>query len=110
MSSAEQSKVVVLLLLIHCILLPPLFCGEFMAGPCFVVHYLVSSLQSSRWERKIAGCFTLISFQRHLTVSVLCRYLTVLWVGLQCVIVAFPSQYSLTFSSFLLKVNFKNPH
>ena len=39
--SAEQSKAVVLLLLMHCLLLPPLFCGGFMVGPCFVVHYLV---------------------------------------------------------------------
>ena len=43
MTSAEHSKVVVLLMLIHCLLLPPLFCGEFMVGPCYVVHYLVSS-------------------------------------------------------------------
>ena len=33
---------VFLLLLIHSLLLPPLFCGG-MVGPCFVVHYLVSS-------------------------------------------------------------------
>ena len=62
MSSAEHSKAVVL---IHCLLLPPLLCvcvgGGVMVGPCFVVHYLVSSLQSSRWERLIAGCFTLIA-------------------------------------------------
>ena len=44
MSSAEHSKVVVLLLNIHCLLLPPLFCrGGGIVGPCFVVHYLVSS-------------------------------------------------------------------
>ena len=66
MSSAEHSKAVVL---IQCLLLPPLLCvcvGGGMVGPCFVVHYLVSSLQSSRWERLIAGCFTLIDF--------LCRF------------------------------------
>ena len=40
-----------------------IFCGEFMVGPCFVVHYLVSSLQSSPWERNIAGCFILIVCQ-----------------------------------------------
>ena len=76
MSSAEHSKAVVLLLLIHCLLLPPLFCGEFMVGPSFAVHYLVSCLQSSGWERKIAGCFTLIAFQFQLTVSILCLYLS----------------------------------
>ena len=32
-----------MLVLIQCLLLPPLFCCGFMVGPCFVVHYLVSS-------------------------------------------------------------------
>ena len=41
-SSVEHSKAAALLLLIHCVLLPPLFCVV-MFGPCFVVHYLVSS-------------------------------------------------------------------
>ena len=48
MNSAEHSKAVVLLLLIHCLVLPSLFCGGgggggVTAGPRFVVHYLVSS-------------------------------------------------------------------
>ena len=44
MTLAEHSKVVVLLLLVLCLLLPPLFCvGDVMVGPCFVVPYLVSS-------------------------------------------------------------------
>ena len=49
--AAVHSKAVVLLLLIHCLLLLPLFCGGFVFGPCFVVQYLVSFivLQSSRW-------------------------------------------------------------
>ena len=46
---------VVLLLLIHCVLLPPLFCvfvrGVVMFGHCIVVYYLVSFLvlQSPGW-------------------------------------------------------------
>ena len=50
MTSAENSKAVFLLLLIHCLLLPPLFCVcvwgggvGVMVGSCFIVHYLVSS-------------------------------------------------------------------
>ena len=43
----EHSKVVALLLLIHCSLLPPLcvclWGGGGMVGSCFVVHYLVYS-------------------------------------------------------------------
>ena len=41
--AAVRSKVVVLLLLIHCLLLLPLFYGDFVFGPCFVVQYLVLS-------------------------------------------------------------------
>ena len=69
-----------------------------MVGPCFVEHYLFLVLQSSRWERKRAGCFTLIAFKCHLTViSVLCLIHTVLWVGLQYVIDTFPSHTHLIF-------------
>ena len=39
----ENAKAVFLFLLIHCLLLAPLLCGRFMVGPCFVVHFLVSS-------------------------------------------------------------------
>ena len=42
MTSAKHSKAVVVLL-IHCLLLPPLFYAFFMVGPCFDAHYLVSS-------------------------------------------------------------------
>ena len=43
MSSAEHSKAAVLLLLSHCLLLPPhCFVVGGMVWPCFVVHYLVS--------------------------------------------------------------------
>ena len=38
-----------------------------------------------------ADCFTLIAFEYRLTVSVLCLFLAVPWVDLQCVVVAFPS-------------------
>ena len=42
MTSTERFKAVVLLLLMHCLLLPPLFCGVCVYGSCFVVQYLVS--------------------------------------------------------------------
>ena len=43
-------------------------------------------------EEKIAGCFPLIVFLLALliVVSALCLFLTVSWIGLQCVIVTFP--------------------
>ena len=48
-----DSKAAVMLLLIICLLLLPLFCGGFLFGPCFVVQYLVSFLvfQSHFWGR-----------------------------------------------------------
>ena len=75
-----------------------------MGGPYFVVHYLVSSFAIILLERKGACCFTLIAFQCHLTDSVMCLLTTVhvLWVGLQCVIVAFPSHTNFHFHVILL--------
>ena len=48
-TSADHSKAMVLLLLIHCLLLPLSFYRGLMLSPCLVVHYLVSFrvLQSS---------------------------------------------------------------
>ena len=80
----------VLLLLIHCLLLPQLL------GLWFVVHNLhgsvvpgftMTSLAYPGEER--AGYFTLIAFLCRLTVNVLCPFLVVPWVGLPIVIVAF---------------------
>ena len=57
MTSAENSKAVFLLLLIHCLLLPPLFCGwgggGVMVGSCFIVHYLVSSFSVISLGKKV---------------------------------------------------------
>ena len=58
-----------------------------MFCPCFVVQFkcpLVLQSSRDRWR-----CFTLYSWC-HVAVSVLCLFLTVPWVGMQCVLVAFP--------------------
>ena len=82
-----------------------------MFGPCFAVHYLVYfRVCNHLGGEKKNGCFTLIAFQCHLTVSVLCLFLTVPWVGLQCVIVAFPGHTHLLFHVILLRSNVNNPH
>ena len=39
-----SSKAVLMLFLIHCLLLLPLFCGVLVFNLCFVVHYSVSFL------------------------------------------------------------------
>ena len=43
------------------------------------------------------GSISLIAFQYHVTVNILCLFLTVLWVGLQCVIAAFSCHTHLLF-------------
>ena len=63
-SSAEHSKAVGMLLLIHCLLLPPVCVGG--RGLWFVVffvsHYFVSGFAIISLGKKLAGCFTLIAF------------------------------------------------
>ena len=62
-----------------------------MIGPCYALLSDLSLLQSSG-QGRIAGCFTLIVFllSLFLDFSALCLFLTVPWVGLQCVSMAFP--------------------
>ena len=67
-----------------------------MVGPCFVVHNLVFSFAIISLGKKESwllyfNCL-LMAFD-----SVLCLFLAVLWVGLQCVIVAFPNHTHLLF-------------
>ena len=63
---------------------------------CYALLSGLSLLQSSG-EEEIAGCFTLIVFLHLSVFSALCLFLMVSWVGLQCVIVAFPSHTYLLF-------------
>ena len=62
--------------------------------------YFVSflAMQSSRWgKRELVALLFLIS-SCHVAVIVLCLFLTVLWVGVQCVIVALPGHTHLRFA------------
>ena len=79
-----------MLLLIHWLFVLSLFGVGVVVGPCFALLSGLSLLQSSG-RGKIAGCFTLIVFllALFLVFGALCLFLTVSWVGLQCVIVAF---------------------
>ena len=60
-------------------------------SPCYALLSGLSLLQSPDRGR-IAGCFTLVIFllALFLVLGSLCLFLTLSWVGLQCVIVAFP--------------------
>ena len=71
------SKAMVLLLLIHWLFVLSLFGWVgVVIGPCYAL---------------LSGCFTLIIFLLALSLvhGALCLFLTVSWIGLQCVIVAF---------------------
>ena len=66
---------------------------------------LFSTLCHSRFAilmGKRAGYFTLTVFLILVTFKVLCLFLMILWVGLQCVIVVFPAQFHLLCSVLYL--------
>ena len=77
----------------------------FVFGPCFAEQYLVSFLVSHLDGEEGAGRFTLLAFSCQVTVSVLCLFLVLPWIDLQCVIVIFRA-YSLTFWSIKFQVSF----
>ena len=60
-----------------------------IVAPCYVMQYLVSTYRLAIiWLRKRE--LVALSYCCHVAVSVLCLFLTVSWVGLWSVIVAFP--------------------
>ena len=72
------------------------YCRGFMSGLCFAIQYFMSFWICYHLDgEKRAGCFTLTVFL--VTVSVLWLFLTVPWIGLQCVILVFPDQTHLPF-------------
>ena len=76
--AAVRSKVVVLLLLIHCILLLPLFYGGSVFGACFVMQYLVSFMMLMREVVALlcvaAAMWLLVFCVSSLSWSVVCDY------------------------------------
>ena len=78
-SDVVRNKAVVLLLLIYCLLLLPLFVG-FVSDPYFVMQYLVSFqvLLSSRCGIERAGCFTIIVTLLLMVVNVAVGFLCLL--------------------------------
>ena len=102
---------VVLLLLIHCLLLPHCFVGGGgILDSCFFVYNLVSFLilQSSHWGER-AGCFTLFALNAIcLLVFLVCSSLCYGLVS-QCVIMAFPGRNHSLLHVILLRSNLKIP-
>ena len=83
---AVRSKVVVLLLLIYCLMYFPLFVVVLYLS-CFFIHFSFAIILKRK--RKLVALL-LLSYRCIVTINVLCLFLTVPWVGLQCVIVVFP--------------------
>ena len=62
-----------------------------MIGPCFAMHCLVAfHFCNHLTEEELSGYFTLIVFLLLSGFGALRLFLGVSWVGLNCVIVAFP--------------------
>ena len=100
---AVRSRAGVMLLLVACLLLLPLFCGDYVLGPCFVMQYLVSFLVLAIiWLGRRARCIHWLFSWCLVAVSVQWVFLTVQWVGLQCVFVAFPDHTLLRLGLVLL--------
>ena len=75
-----------------------------MFSICFALQYVVSFLVlQSLDEEGRASCITLIVFPMSsrclVTVSVLCSFRAMSWVGLLCVIVVFPDYTQLLFKA-----------
>ena len=95
----------VLLLLICCSLLLQLWGSVFV--PCSVVNsfvfFLVLDAVILMGKREPVALLCLSSWCLVIVVVVLWLFLTVLWDGLQCVIVVFPDHTHLLFYGFVIK-------
>ena len=92
------SKAVVLLLLIYCLMYFPLFVGILCLSP---FSYALLCVHSSfaiilKRKRKLVALL-LLPYRCLVTVNVLRLFLTMPWVGLQCVIVVFFDHIHLLF-------------
>ena len=66
-----------------------LFCHAFL---CVLTSFTIILKR-----KRELGAFLLLSYRCLVTVNVLCLFLTVPWIGLQCVIVVFPDHTHLLF-------------
>ena len=91
------TKAVIMFLLIPFFMVASIvWCGS-VFGPCFVMQNVLSVLvlQSSWWGRE--SWLLYFNCLPDVALSVLWLFLTVPWVGLQCVIVVFPDHTHLLF-------------
>ena len=74
------------MLLIHCLLLIPMFAGVLVIGRCFVIAVLNGICLNAVNLLRKSELIALSSSQGREAISVLCLFLMLLWAGLQCVL------------------------
>ena len=95
---ADSSKAVVLLLLIYCLMYFPLFVGVLcLCLFCYALLCVQSSFAIILKRKRKLIALLLLSYRCNVTINVLWLFLTVPWVGLQCLIVLFPDHAHLLF-------------
>ena len=89
-----------LLLLIYCLTYFPLFVGVLcLSLICFALLYVQSSFAIILKRKRILFALLLLSYRCLVNVNVLWLFLTVPWVGLQCMIVVFPDHAHFLFEN-----------
>ena len=99
--AAVHFKALVLLLLIYCLMYFPLFVGVLCLSLfCYALLCVRSSFAIILKSKRKLVASLLLSCRCIVTINVMWLFLTVLWVGLQYVIVVFPDHTHLLFGSF----------
>ena len=103
--AADHSRVVVLFLLIYCLMYLPLIVGVLCLSLfCYALLCVHSSFAIILKRKRKLVAFLLLSYRCIVTIkfNVVWLFLTVLWVGLQCVIVVNPDHTHLLFIQELI--------
>ena len=96
--AAVRFKAVVLLLLIYCLMYLPLLLGFLCLSLfCYALLCVHSSFAIILKRKRKLVDLLLLSYRCIVSITVLWLFLTVPWVGLQCVIVVFPDHTHLRF-------------
>ena len=96
---AVRSKEVVLLLLSYCLMYFSLFVGVLcLSLLCYALLCVHSCFAIILKRKRGLLALLLLSYKCIVTINVLWLFLTVPWVGLQCVIVVFPYHTHLLFN------------
>ena len=107
--AAVRSKAVVLLLLISCLMYFPLFMGVLCLYLfCYALLCVHSSFAIILKRKRKLVALLLLSYRCIVTINILWLFLTVPWVGLQCVNEVFPDHTLLRFACISIAVQESN--